>query len=83
MKDFTLLMNSDPLSVMTASGNPYVVKMWIKANATPDASFDFKGIAIGHFEKRSVHVRMYLFPLGVSCNGPTKSIPIISQVLQV
>jgi len=66
-----VLQNSDPLSVRIAYGKPYVVSMSKTYLATELALLSGHGYAMGHFEKRSVMVRIYLFLFMVSLNGPT------------
>jgi len=55
----------------------------MRERATPEASLDFKGIATGHLENKSVHVSRYLLPFFVSGRGPIKSIPTSSQICSV
>ena len=59
IKIITWLQNSVPLSNMIAYGKPYNVTDCNIDLATVIASLLGKGKATGHFENRSVHLKMY------------------------
>ena len=55
------------------------VKHSSRTAATPTAVWSGSDVASGHLENKQEMVMMYLFPLGVSGNGPLRCTPMVCQ----